>query len=203
MINYFQRIFAYRLLVWAILSLSAGAWLFLTGNSFERGFGLQAFIWGFIDGGIALLVGRGTRTSLTSLRDLVEAGRKTRWLRRVLAVNAGLDLIYIAGGVALWLTLGRADAFNAGMGLGILVQGGFLLLFDALHALAVPAEIVLPDWHLFDGSQHASFQLEGGRPAAFSSTVFRIPRSPFATWRTVCRRAVGPSVGLLLPGFGA
>ncbi len=203
MIYDFQRILAYRLLAWSALSLIAGGWLFQAGDSFQRGFGLQDTAWGLVDLVIALFALRGLRNSLTNPVDLAEAASKTHWLRRILAVNAGLDLVYIAGGVILWLTLGRMDAFDAGMGLGILVQGSFLLFFDGLHALFIPTEIVLPDWQLFDGSEHASFQLEGGRPAALF--IHGFPDTPVAIRDLAdSLQARGWTVaGLLLPGFGA
>jgi hypothetical protein len=50
-----------------------------------------------------------------------------------LLVNAGLDLGYIAGGLALiHQARGRPD--RAGMGLGIVPQGLFLLCYDLLLA---------------------------------------------------------------------
>ena len=57
-------------------------------------------------------------------------------LRRLLWLNAGLDLLYLALG---WrLAQAAIGSARRGHGLGILAQGGFLLLFDLLHARAVP-----------------------------------------------------------------
>ena len=47
--------------------------------------------------------------------------------RRLLLINAGLDLLYIATGVVLCT---RRDDLARGFGLAILIQGAFLLLFD-------------------------------------------------------------------------
>jgi hypothetical protein len=61
-----------------------------------------------------------------------------RALSRVLWINTGLDVGYVAGGVALATTKGRRGAnrhFWQGTGWGIVLQGGFLLLFDLIHAL--------------------------------------------------------------------
>ena len=47
--------------------------------------------------------------------------------RKLLAVNGGLDLLYLATGVVLCT---RRDQLPRGFGAAILVQGGFLLIFD-------------------------------------------------------------------------
>ncbi|MBN1978402.1 MAG: hypothetical protein JW918_13475 [Anaerolineae bacterium] len=64
--------------------------------------------------------------------------REARNLRRILLINTGLDVLYVAGGVALALTLGADNPFWRGNGWSIVVQGGFLFCFDLLHALGVP-----------------------------------------------------------------
>ena len=47
--------------------------------------------------------------------------------RRVLAINGGLDLVYLATGLVLYT---RRDRLAGGFGAAILIQGGFLLVFD-------------------------------------------------------------------------
>ena len=47
--------------------------------------------------------------------------------RRVLAINGGLDLAYLVTGLVLYT---RRDRLAGGFGAAILVQGGFLLVFD-------------------------------------------------------------------------
>jgi len=203
MIYDFQRVLCLRLLAWAALSLLAGAVCWLAGDPFWRAFGLQAVVWGLVDALIGLLGQRGLGQKLAGAFDPDAAAHKARSLRRILALNAGLDLIYIAGGAALALTLGRADAFSSGTGWGIVLQGVFLLFFDSLHALGVPAEMTLPEWNLFDTPDNAPFHLPGGRPAAL--LVHGFPDSPAAV-----RDLAGPLQAqgwtvsaLLLPGYGA
>jgi hypothetical protein len=41
----------------------------------------------------------------------------------------------VTGGTALALRRGQSDPYWRGAGLGIVVQGGFLLLFDLWHGL--------------------------------------------------------------------
>jgi hypothetical protein len=101
-----------------------------------RGLGQQFVAWGAIDGAIAL-AGRwfnqrkagqdGTAQEIDSLR-------------RLLLVNAGLDVFYVAGGLALAVRRGQDDPYWRGVGLGIVAQGGFLLAFDLWHGLVAPED---------------------------------------------------------------
>tara|TARA_Y100000589_G_scaffold156651_1_gene149199 strand:+ start:81 stop:473 length:393 start_codon:yes stop_codon:yes gene_type:complete len=54
--------------------------------------------------------------------------------RRLLAINGGLDLLYLTTGVIL---VTRRDVIARGFGAAILVQGGFLLLFDLVWWLSL------------------------------------------------------------------
>jgi len=136
----FQRTLARRLTIWSVISIAAGVVLLLAGDAFWRGFGLQAVAWGAIDAAIAWWGGAAARkfsarpAAERAAAALAEAGK----LRKLLWVNTGLDVLYVAGGVALAATLGATDPFLAGNGWGIVVQGAFLFLFDLLHARATP-----------------------------------------------------------------
>lgn len=202
MIYDFQRFLSLRLLLWALVSIFGGCFFLISGDSFWRGFGLQAVIWGTIDAGIAFWGQRGLSKRINAPFDPAEAAQKNRWLRRVLVINAGLDIFYTAAGIVLALTLGRWQPFQAGMGWGIVLQGIFLLVFDSLHAWRIPAEIFLPDWGLFHGAEHQSFERKGGSPAALF--IHGFPDTPFAMSDLAdSLYSQGWTVsGLLLPGFG-
>lgn len=107
--------------VWAAGSVVSGA--VVMARSGSRGFGRQTAAWGLVD---AAIVGVGI------------AGRRRRGptdparLRRVLLVNAGLDVGYLAVGAEL-VRRGRWR----GDGWAVLVQGGFLLLLDSTAARAL------------------------------------------------------------------
>jgi hypothetical protein len=122
------------------------------GSPFWRGFGAQAVGWGLVDAAIALLgrwVSQRRRAALTDSGgdplspDVLE--RQARNLRRLLWVNTGLDVLYVAGGLALAMAGIRCSGPSlAGMramavswrghGWGIVAQGGFLFFFDLIHA---------------------------------------------------------------------
>jgi hypothetical protein len=136
----FQKTVSERLLVWSSASVLVGLWLLWRGQSSNRrGFGQQALIWGLIDAAIALF---GWRMAQQRSRDPAaqqpevqqrEAGN----LRRLLWINSGLDILYIAGG---WLLARRHHSNRRGWrghGWGVVVQGAFLLVFDLYHALCL------------------------------------------------------------------
>ena len=130
-----------RLLWWSIGSILAGLALLLWGDAFWRGFGIQAAAWGAVDAAIALLGWQASRRRQRAYFDpraaeVVE--REAIKLRRLLLFNTALDVLYVAGGLILVLTLGKRDAAWRGHGWGIVAQGGFLFLFDLVHAQLVP-----------------------------------------------------------------
>lgn len=134
-----QLLIVWQLLMWSGLSVGLGVAM-LTIPGFWRGFGLQAVVWGAVAGVIALVARRRLRRRLDGLEDphapeLLEAERRT--LRGLLLRNAWLDLLYVGIGLLVVFTLGREDAFARGNGWGVVVQGGFLLLFDLAHGLAL------------------------------------------------------------------
>ena len=102
------------LLLWSLLSLgTAIIGLYARPGEFAS-FWFMSGLWGMIDGLIAwfaLLAGRQTPAQLLP----------------ILRFNAGLDLLYI---VVAGFLLSRKKPLLRGFGLGVFVQGTFLLLFD-------------------------------------------------------------------------
>jgi hypothetical protein len=125
-----------RLLGWSALSIASGLPLAASHKPLLRGLGQQFIAWGAIDGAIAL----ASRWSQHRQGAPAETAQQIAKLRRLLLVNAGLDVFYVAGGLALALRRGPDDPYWRGVGLGIVVQGGFLLAFDLWHGLNAPEE---------------------------------------------------------------
>ncbi len=139
----FQNKLSQRLLLWGAGSVVAGLFL-LRGNAFWRGVGWQFVGWGFIDALIALFGRASMNQRLESLENpgLPEVQTKeSDNLRRLLWINAFLDVLYVMGGKA-WADRDSGDGKRAGTGLGIALQGFFLLVFDVFHALETPDERV-------------------------------------------------------------
>jgi len=133
----FQKRLSVRLLLWSTLSIVAGIILQSRRAPFWRAFGQQAIGWGAIDAGIALFGQRGLAQKLARGYANNEQAKDMRVLRALLWANAGLDVLYVAGGLQLMGTRSRTDAGGRGHGAGIVVQGAFLLIFDLVHALLV------------------------------------------------------------------
>lgn len=106
---------------WAAGSVATGALLSVPRST--RGFGRQTLAWGAVDGAIAA-VGRRRHAA----RGPTDPTR----LRRVLLVNAVLDVGYLAAGA--WLV---RDGRWRGDGAAVLVQGAFLLALDGTAARAL------------------------------------------------------------------
>ena len=124
-----------QLTAWAVASvLLGGSLLVFADGAAARAFGLQFVVWGAIDGAIALAGAISLRRAYArgAPADPERAPPERRRLRRLLWINAVLDVGYVAAALlvlALWRT-----PEGAGHGMGVLVQGGFLLAFDVLHA---------------------------------------------------------------------
>ena len=134
-----ERAHLVRLLAWGAASVVAGTALLAVvlvarrgtpgGSPLLTNFAVQCAAWGAIDLAIAGFAWRGL-----ALRDAAGATK----LDRLLWLNTGLDVGYVAVGVALAVVgwqLGRRLGL-VGAGLGVVVQGLALLILDA-HFIAV------------------------------------------------------------------
>jgi hypothetical protein len=79
-------------------------------------------------------------------RDKISSGAndgslQAQHFRTILLINAGLDVVYVIGGWAL-LRRARGRDKRAGTGLGIVVQGLFLLVYDSVLAWRVGRWVV-------------------------------------------------------------
>ena len=130
----FQRRLTDRLLAWGVLSMTVGLVLQVAPRPFWRAFGTQSAIWGAIDAAIALAGQWQARRKAGQQEDTAVTG-EVRKIRRLLWVNAGLDVLYVLGGLWLALGKGRRAETARGHGWGVVVQGAFLGVFDLIHAV--------------------------------------------------------------------
>lgn len=144
-----QADIAAHLATWAAVSLVGGGVLALVGqlrgHPTMRAFGLQNAGWGAVDLAIAGVASAGRKTAMRRAPDPGDhdiQSRQRRSLRRTLLVNAGLDVGYVAAGLAGLVWSLRAGPRPAAVGhcCAVVVQGGFLLAFDTLHARALPED---------------------------------------------------------------
>lgn len=123
-----------QLFAWGVMNIALGTLLLLAESPFLRGFGVQAIVWGTINAAIAAFGQSRLPRKLHRLMrtEGLQASRKERRsLRRLLLINAGLDLLYIVAGLLVIALL--PGPFAEGNGWGVIVQGAALLAFDGWH----------------------------------------------------------------------
>jgi hypothetical protein len=131
-------------MIWGSASMAAGLVLFATRRKFWQGLGQQFILWGLIDAVIAWFGGRGSQRRVRQFSSAsagsqaaAQANQDARTMQNLLAVNSGLDILYIAGGALTLRKRGQTDSYWRGAGWGIIIQGAFLYLFDLVHALLI------------------------------------------------------------------
>jgi hypothetical protein len=131
-IQRFEKSLGVQLLAWALVNILAGGLLQGLRSAFWRAVGWQSMGWGAVNAAIALFGIRASQrlSEKTSLQRAVH-------LRRILWVNAGLDVLYVIGGAVLVGGGRQGGSKRKGTGVGILLQGGFLFLFDTVHAMGL------------------------------------------------------------------
>lgn len=132
-----QRIGMIALASWAGLNMVGGSALYFLDEA-NQSFHQMNAMWNVVNAGLATggLIGASRELTGWDLTRSIEAQHN---LEKVYLLNAGLDLGYIMGGLFL-AQLGdeypaRADQFE-GWGYSIALQGGFLMLFDAVMFIA-------------------------------------------------------------------
>ncbi|MBB4078544.1 hypothetical protein GGR28_001157 [Lewinella aquimaris] len=121
---------------WAVGNIGLGLTL-RSGTSGEtRRFHEMNAIWNVVNLGIAGLGYVAAAREDPSALDLFGSLQKNNGFEKILLLNAGLDVGYIMGGLYLRERAGRVGADVArlrGYGNSVLLQGGFLLLFDLVN----------------------------------------------------------------------
>lgn len=120
---------------WAVGNLGLGAWRVGQTQGEDRYFYQMNMYWNAVNlalAGFGYYSAATTNDSTLSAFASLQAHYKTE---KILLLNAGLDVAYVMGGVYL-LERGNSQAAGSkrdqfrGFGRSVIVQGGFLLLFD-------------------------------------------------------------------------
>jgi carboxylesterase len=189
-----------RLLAWSGLCIISG-WLFIQASDpFWTGFGIQILIGGLLQAGLGVggwvWTNRSYSQHALSGLEKIDPTRITQLLR--VGIWIGLGAILLG---TLLLQLGIEEPAGGGLGLGLLVQGIFLVLFGWQHLLRIPSDQNMNE-PIFADPKHSGFLLKSGTPAAV--LVHGFPGTPNEI-RSVAEalHENGWTVhGLLLPGFG-
>ncbi len=119
---------------WAILNMATGAYGMSTTEGSTKYFHQMNLFWNTVNLGIAgfaLYNNLHTDVSLLSDQQLMDKHLKSE---KLFLINAGLDVIYIAGGAFMVhkskSSTKRPDLLK-GYGNSVILQGSFLLVFDA------------------------------------------------------------------------
>ena len=118
------------LLAWGAGSAVVGVGLLRTQSIVVRHAGQQALAWGLIDLLLALNGRRSARRQAAVAGTAATISAAIRF-RMILVVNAALDVGYVAGGAGL-ARRSLQHPERRGTGLGIALQGLFLLIYDLL-----------------------------------------------------------------------
>lgn len=115
---------------WSATNIVAGTPAALTSSDPGwRAFHATNAAWNTVNLGLA--VAGTVSMSRRPAESLQEREARGARLHRVLAINAGLDVAYMATGAGLWLAGHTGDQPSLeGMGSALLFQGAFLLAFD-------------------------------------------------------------------------
>lgn len=137
----FQYALLRALLRWSWFSMALGALMMLKRGAW-RGMGQQFLAWGAIDALIAMFGQSGNEARndrYDNPGDPAVLEEESDNLRRILWGSAALDILYIIGGW-MWMKRGQQqdDSHAKGSGLGVILQGLFLFVFDVWQAMRVP-----------------------------------------------------------------
>ena len=123
---------------WAVANIGSG-FILANNTSGEAKYAWQMnAYWNFINLGLAGLGYMGVRKMMGKRLDFTDNLKAQHAMEKLYVFNAGLDLAYIAGGFYLRergnseSKLDKRDQFK-GYGTSIIIQGGFLLIFDIVN----------------------------------------------------------------------
>jgi hypothetical protein len=130
-----QRVIGYSLGGYALANIAGSA--IATGQTSGEAtqFHRMNMYWNLVNLGIAGVGLLGARKQNADTESLTDAVKRHNQLKKVLLINAGLDVLYVAGGTYLDNQTDNAETAdrNRGFGKAIVVQGGFLLAFDLVN----------------------------------------------------------------------
>ena len=93
-------------------------------------------LWNTVNLGLGL-AGIYQSKRIKEIDDVNDLVKKQRKLEKTFIINSGLDLIYMAGGVVLHR---NSNQELAQTGSSLILQGGFLLLFDTMMYFTIKKE---------------------------------------------------------------
>lgn len=125
------------LLGWAATNVAVGVPAAIASEGRQQHFFEMTAAWNVVNGAIAGAGLVGMSREDPGQGDLWEAVGASHSLEKVLALNVGLNMAYIAAGGFLWERGLRTESDRLrGYGPAMMIQGGFLLGFDSILFVA-------------------------------------------------------------------
>lgn len=121
------------LLAWGLGNVAAGSFLAVRARGIKRAIGIQAVAWGLADSAVALYAGCIARKHATTARSGLYGARhiqqRARRFEHLLALQTAADVIYVVAGA--FFAYRSRSPWLQGTAIGVLIQGGALLIYDA------------------------------------------------------------------------
>lgn len=121
------------LLSWGVGNMLAGTALAIRGQGITRAIGVQAVTWGTVDSAVAIFAQCSSRRHAVTARSGLFGARhvhdRARHFSQLLAIQTVADVGYVIAGsfiAARW-----SKPWLRGTGIGIIIQGSTLLLYDS------------------------------------------------------------------------
>ena len=121
---------SFMLLVWGLISIVGGLTFIYFDNPFMDAVGFQFIVWGSIDALIAIF------PSVIKTLKKEKKEQNLNKLKNILLINSFLDLGYIMVGCLIFIGFFEINQYN-GHGVGVIIQGSFLAVFDTFYALKI------------------------------------------------------------------
>ncbi len=116
---------------WAIANIAIGSIGFYNTKGAARYFNQMNIFWNIVNLGIATTGFYGEKEALQKQFNPNQSLAEQRKTKRILLINAGLDLAYIGGGIYLNRRgISKSSDRLHGYGNAVILQGAFLFLFD-------------------------------------------------------------------------
>ncbi len=128
------------LISWNVLNIAVGVALSKDESPVRRGIATQNIGWGVINiliGVFGLVTTRRRKAKLKRPNAPDVLKKETNNLRNLLIVNIVLDALYMLGGSR---TADSLNVYRRGIGIGIIIQGGLLFVWDIFLVLAIPSK---------------------------------------------------------------
>ncbi len=117
----------YNLLGWSSTNIVVGAIASTQTEGSNHYFHQMNALWNTVN--LGLSIGGLLQERNLKIKSLQDLNARQKKLEKIFLINGGLDLVYMGVGTGLLLSKNETDIKN-GYGKSLLLQGGFLMLFD-------------------------------------------------------------------------